>query len=38
MPPAAPDCPRCQGAGTMPDSSTCPDCKGTGKLGGGPAK
>jgi DnaJ-class molecular chaperone len=38
MPPAAPDCPRCNGTGKMPDSSACPDCKGTGKLGGGPAK
>ena len=37
MPPAKPDCPRCQGTGKMPDYSACPDCKGTGKMGG-PAK
>lgn len=38
MPPAKPDCPRCNGTGKMPDSSACPDCNGTGKMGGGPAK
>jgi DnaJ-class molecular chaperone len=31
MPPAMPDCPRCNGSGKMPDHSACPDCNGTGK-------
>ena len=38
MPPAMPDCSRCNGTGRMPDSSACPDCKGTGKMSGGPVK